>query len=139
MTNSSSRVAENADAIIVSSYSRADAIEDGVLVDVSVTAREMGFTIPVALTAAAWSECMSWNQAPSEQQQDERGRLWDVLWMLRMAIRRSRVAGAGDRIDYHVSCVRARDGQRVLVPLVGVCGPGDEAEPVITIMCPDED
>ena len=42
------------DADLIHSYSRAQAIEDGVLVDVSETAREAGFTVPVAITRAAW-------------------------------------------------------------------------------------
>jgi hypothetical protein len=40
-------------AEIISRDSRADAIRDGVLIDVSATAREAGFEYPVALTAAA--------------------------------------------------------------------------------------
>ena len=40
---------------IFSTYSRAQAIEDGILVDVSDTAREAGFTIPVALTRTVWT------------------------------------------------------------------------------------
>ena len=34
-------------------YTRAEAIRDGVLIDVSATAREAGFRYPVALAAAA--------------------------------------------------------------------------------------
>src|SRR5262249_4146387 len=33
---------------------RADALRDGVLIDVTPTAREAGFRYPVALTAATW-------------------------------------------------------------------------------------
>ena len=44
---------------MIHSYSRADAIEDGNLVDVSERAEHaagymMGFKVPVAMTAAAW-------------------------------------------------------------------------------------
>ena len=39
---------ENAD--LIHRYSRADALRDGVLVDVSATAREAGIRFPVALT-----------------------------------------------------------------------------------------
>ena len=40
------------DAEVISSYSRAQAIEDGVLVDVSTVAKEAGIKFPVAMTAA---------------------------------------------------------------------------------------
>jgi hypothetical protein len=37
-------------------YSRADAIRDGVLIDVSAADRDAGFTYPVALTAALFCQ-----------------------------------------------------------------------------------
>jgi hypothetical protein len=46
-----STVFEEAD--LIHRYTRADALRDGVLVDVSATAREAGFRWPVALTRAA--------------------------------------------------------------------------------------
>ena len=46
---------------VISVYTRAQAIEDGIIVDVSETAREAGFNIPVADHAhcleIAWSPC----------------------------------------------------------------------------------
>ena len=39
---------------VISVYTRAQAIEDGILVDVSETAREAGFRIPVAVTRSVW-------------------------------------------------------------------------------------
>src|SRR3990167_6425937 len=77
-------------AEVISSYSRAQALEDGVLVDVSETAREAGIRYPVALTRAVWESCVT---VPTRADgspvpcQDERGRLWDVVWMLAVAIR----------------------------------------------------
>ena len=43
---------------IVHRYTRADALADGVLVDVSAVAREAGIKFPVALTRAAWERCV---------------------------------------------------------------------------------
>ena len=40
----------------ISTYTRAEAIEDGVLVDVSETAAEAGITFPVAITRRLWTE-----------------------------------------------------------------------------------
>ena len=76
---------------IIYGYSRAQAIADGVLVDVSVMAREAGFSVPVAMTSAAWADFVEWSDQDSSRQthQDETGRLWDVLWMSHLAARRS--------------------------------------------------
>lgn len=45
-----------ANAVLVHAYTRAQALADGMLVDVSEVAREAGFKVPVALTAAVWAE-----------------------------------------------------------------------------------
>ena len=66
----------------ISTYTRAQAIEDGILVDVSDTAREAGFNIPVALTRTVWERLVALPEG-YRGFQDERGRLWDVLWMAR--------------------------------------------------------
>jgi hypothetical protein len=57
---------------------RAEAIADGVLIDVSAVAREAVIRYPVALTAAAWAKRVA--VPPGVPCQDEAGRLWDVLW-----------------------------------------------------------
>jgi len=70
---------------VIFSYSREQAIEDGVLVDVTETAKEAGFKIPVAITAGVHELC----QPPKELEdcQDYKGRLWDVLFMAAVAFR----------------------------------------------------
>src|SRR5205823_5504886 len=119
---------------LIHRYTRAQAIEDGVLIDVSATAREAGFRFPVALTRAAWERCVS---VPSGVVcQDEAGRLWDVLTMLRFAIRGQ--DGAEVRFGVHVRNDN-RERTPPLVRLKALCGPGDEGEPVVTVMMPDED
>ena len=121
---------------VIYSYSRAQAIEDGVLVDVTSVAREAGIGFPVAITRAVFEQCVA--VPPGAESQDERGRLWDVVWMLRANIHRT----SGDRCDYQLyvrNHNRARLTRRDLVTLKAICGPGDTAEPVITIMLPDED
>jgi hypothetical protein len=123
---------ENAD--LIHGYSRADAIRDGVLIDVSAAAREAGFQFPVALTAAAWARCVT--VPPGVECQDEAGRLWDVLWLLHCAVCGS--DGAEVRFAVHVRDDN-REGPPPLVRLKALCGPGDQGEPVITVMTPDED
>ena len=115
-------------------YTRADALRDGVLIDVSATAREAGIRWPVALTRAAWERCVA--VPPGVACQDEAGRLWDVCWMLALAARRCR--GAEVRFGVHVRNDN-RDRTPPLVRLKALCGPGDHGEPVLTMMLPDED
>jgi Family of unknown function (DUF6573) len=124
------------EADLISSYSRAQAIEDGVLVDVTATAKEAGIRFPVALTRAVWSQCV---EVPAGVQgQDESGRLWDVLWMFRQQARRTS-GGLLTFTLYVRNSRRVKLDRRDIVTLKAVCGPGDTAEPVITIMLPDED
>ena len=122
------------DAGVGFSYSRKQAIADGVLIDVTATAREAGVRSPVALTAAAWERSVA--VPPGVECQDEAGRLWDVLNLLRLAVRRTE----GDRLTFGV---QVRNDNRECNPpqmrLKAVCGPGGEPAPVITIMLPDED
>jgi hypothetical protein len=123
---------ENAD--LIHSYSRARAIEDGVLIDVSAVAREAGIRFPLALTAAVWAKCVA--VLPGVVCQDEAGRLWDVLFLLRYGIQR-----AAGRVVLYSLHVRnsSRSGAPPLVRLRAVCGPCDQGEPVITVMLPKED
>jgi hypothetical protein len=65
--------------------SRTERILRGELRDVSELAREAGFVWPVALTAAVWQQIEA--IPPSQSHQDVTGRLWDVLYMGRQAIR----------------------------------------------------
>ena len=44
------------DSMIISVYTRKQAIDDGVLVDVSSVALEAGIRYPVAVTARVWHE-----------------------------------------------------------------------------------
>lgn len=122
------------DADLIHRYTRAQALEDGVLVDVTETAREAGFRVPVALTQTAWADCVHWTEEDSARvvHQDESGRLWDVLWMARLA---AGAARGGDRTSFKLHRV-PRDGNTgkpMPVTLLLDIGPGDEGEPVITI------
>lgn len=123
----------------IHTFSRAQAIEDGILVDVSEMAKQAGFRLPVAMTRAVWVECVEWSEVDSRRQvyQDERGRLWDVVWLAAQAARR----GHGDRLVFQLYRVPlgGRSLRPRLVTLNLHIGPGDEPEPVVTILLPGED
>lgn len=120
---------------VIFRYTRAQAIADGVLVDLTEWAQETGFRIPVACTAAVWHEWITPPEAMRSHGQSERGRAHDVLWMLFVAIRQGR---GGDRLLYDV-LFQQQPGWTRTVQLEAICGPGDEGEPVVTILMPDED
>jgi hypothetical protein len=123
----------------VSTYTRADAIGDGVLVDASIVAKEAGFTCPVAVTKAVWSDCVKWGQEDTKRQapQDEEGRLWDVIYMCLQTARYTKVEGAFYFILYRIP--RGGRGRKArLTRLKAHIGPGDDGEGAITIMKPDE-
>ena len=124
---------------VIHSYSRAQAIEDGVLVDVTVTAKEVGFRWPVVITAALHDR-LTLSQHDASIGQDYDGRLWDALWLAAYTIK---LADPGtDTVTYTVVLqeVEAKSGQPVNVDirLWDVCGPGDEGEPVVTIGFPED-
>ena len=125
------------DATVISIYTRAQAIDDGFLVDVSDSSeyKELRFKFPIALTRAVWDRYV---EVPvGVACQDSKGRLWDVLFMLRDAIRKSS-GGAQINFSLHVRNDNSA-GTPPLVPLKAICGPGDDAAPVITVLELDED
>ena len=121
---------------VIYAYTRAQAVADGVQVDVTKTAKEAGISFPVFLTRTVFDAYVAVPEGV--QGQDEAGRLWDVCWMLRFAILRSR--SHGDRVP--VALYFRNDNHRAkLVKLIAQCGPldMDKPEPAITVMLPEED
>jgi hypothetical protein len=113
---------------LIFSYSRADAIRDGVLIDVSARAKLLGYCIPVALTAAL-HEAIT---ADARDQVETDARLEALLISLHDSIARN--PGAGDRLNFVIEAAS-------LPPLSAwaLCGPGDTSAPVLTVMLPHED
>jgi len=118
---------------VISSYSRAQAIDDGVLVDLSALfpSDTRLYKWPVACTSAVWSliekVCL---QRDTGELRGAGVWVWDLCWMsirAKMAV-----------ISQSEHLFKCSIGRRVHT-FKAVCGPGDNAEPVITIMLPDED
>lgn len=118
---------------VIYAYTRKQAIADGVLHDVSELAEEAGFRFPVAITAAVWAAYVAVPDACPWQ--DEKGRLWDILMMLRYAIRSNLDSS---QLRFTVAVQNDERGPKP-VTLKAVCGPGDDAEAVLTVMLLDED
>jgi hypothetical protein len=146
-------------AEIIDAYSRRQAIEDGILVQLSgpgyqgapwipAMVTEAGFRYPVAMTTTAFAKCVSPVEGEGEKLalcQDIKGRLWDVLWMLKCAIRGAKDGQTTLRFSLRVvpnvpvNTTRDRAPRAKPVRLKSVCGPDDGGTPCITIMLPEED
>ncbi len=132
---------------VICTYSRKQAIEDGVLVQLSgpgyegdpwvpEMVAEAGFKIPVAITTTAFARYVDLTPAAEKACNDIKGRLWDVLYMFRMAI--NKINGITREMRFQFYCVVDRV-KPTLCELKSVIGPGDDAEPVLTVMMPEED
>jgi len=121
---------------VIFAYSRAQAIYDGVQVEVTKTAQEAGIKFPVFLTRAVFDSFVAVPEGVSGQ--DEAGRLWDIVWMTRFAILRARPGC--DRLPVALY-VRNDNRAARLVKLVATCGAMDidDPQPAITVMLPGED
>lgn len=131
----------------ISVYTRQQAIEDGVLVQLSgdgyegdewipQMVAEAGIKWPLAVTTPVFMDCIGMTKAAERALNDIRGRLWDVLWMFSEAVRRLPAGRDQFLFELYVVVNRVKPSR---VQLKAVCGPGDDGEPVITIMYPHED
>lgn len=125
---------------VIASYSRAQAIEDGMLVDLmqpgmGELVREAGLRMPIAMTIGAYAATIQDPGVELPPCQDVNGRLWDVLQVLRYAIRK--MPEGEDRVWFQVMVWNGEQSEEIR--LWSICGPGDNLEPVITIMLEGED
>ena len=111
-------------------YSRAEALADGVLVDVSERARRAGIKYPTACTHSVWSliDCLPESDTDTLAGIVRDVRVEEVLRAMLAAIGRGGVRGT-DRVTF----------EALGASLWAQCGPGDTAAPVITIMMQGED
>ena len=120
------------DADVIHTYIRAHALAAGALIDISPLATEAGFRYPVAVTAAVW-QLLEPPDDLARLGQSATGRAWDVLQVLRAAIRGS---DHTDRISFApLFVLDAAYPTPQPVQLWALCGPGDDEAPVITVLC----
>ena len=121
---------------VIYSYTRAQAVADGFQVEVTETAREAGICFPVFLTCTVYDAYVTVPHGVTAQ--DEAGRLWDVLHMLRFAIYKAQP----DQSRLHFALYVRNDNRRPkLVKLIATCGPLDIDNPkaALTVMLPSEE
>lgn len=114
---------------VIFSYTRKQAIEDGVLTDITEIAKQAGFKYPVAISTGV----LSLVNDGVKVGRDYNGIVWDILNVLKVAARKT----GGSRADFKVLIWNGK--KDIPHDLYSICGPGDDRAPVVTIMLPDED
>ena len=116
------------EADLIHSYSRVQALADGVLVDVSPLARLLGFRYPMAVTAGVYAAVTTGVTSEAALQ----GRMDRMLRALPEAVRQG--AADEDTIEFTVALT-----PQLSLSLRSSIGPGDTPDPVLTVLLPDED
>lgn len=124
---------------VIYAYTRAQALADGVLIDVTKDAKEAGIKYPAAVTEALWNGYIEPNERLKDMGQSVQGRLWDVLFLFTFAARSS-PTGCSE-LFYSVNFLMSRGDscKHETVKIKAVCGPGDDGAPCITLMLENED
>ena len=121
---------------IIYSYSRAQAIADGVLIDVTEQAGETGFLVPVAISDHIYNGYIVPPDGLDGEGQSVKGRLHDLLMMTLFAIR-DRLKDS--RVYFEILFLMGRGPRFEKVQCVAIVGPGDQGEPVMTICLPEDE
>ena len=118
----------------ISVYTRAQAIEDGTLVDLSKVAPDVcaqHYKVSVACTAAVWGVIDRAVKNP-RCLNDVNGVVHDVLWMSKVC---AQVVDTSTRL---FKVIIRGAGRKSSYVFKAVVGPGDSGECVLTISEPDE-
>ncbi len=122
---------ENTFGETIYSYSREQAILDGVLIDLSmVDAIKQHWKHPFACTSAVWEHI---DEALQRQDHDIAGICHDISTMAKLAIHNRHGARDADQIRFEVLIAGKKHALKLHI------GPGDTAAPVLTLMLPYED
>ena len=110
---------------VISRYTRAQAIADGVLIDVSDSEAAGLFQYPAVITTALHAALA---RGAGNEAATYNARLWDVFYMMRNAAR-----NCSDSDVFF----RVKVGREVLA-LWGNCGPDDDGDPCMTVGFPED-
>ncbi len=120
---------------IIFSYTRAQAITDGVLIDVTAQAAEVGFKVHTVVTDHLYNSYVVPPAGLEGDGQSVEGRLQDLLFRTLLA---AKTIKDSDRAEFDVLFLMA-PGRWGTAHVVAAIGPGDQGEPVLTIMLPEDD
>lgn len=119
---------------IIYSYTRFQALQDGVLVDLNqfIPVKESGYKYPIACTAAVY-EIIERAVANKQFHNSHSGVVWDILWMSRIGVLKKWESGQLFQVIINGA------GRKTIYNFVIEVSGGDDGEPVLTIMLPGED
>lgn len=120
---------------LIYAYTRSQAIEDGVLVDVTEQAKAIGFKLHTVVTDHLFHGYVEPPAGLEGEGQSVTGRLHDLMVLALFAARK---AVNTDRVTFKVDFLMA-PGRKETVEVIAHIGPGDNGEPVLTIMLPEDD
>lgn len=120
-------------------YTRADAITDGLLIEVPTKLTgTFRFTYPLAVTQTAWYDSIAWDPQteagkPRPTRQSESGRLTEVLWAARQAVYTNGTGSHDIEFLVHRVPPHGRETHALRSSLVLHIHRGDHGETVATI------
>lgn len=120
---------------IIFSYTRAQAIADGVLIDVTAQAAELGFKVHTVVTDHLYSKYVLPPTGLEGEGQSIEGRLHDLLFRTLLTAKSIRDI---DRAEFDVLFLM-KPGRWDTVRVLAIVGPGDHGEPVLTIILPEDE
>jgi hypothetical protein len=120
----------------VYSYSRRQALDDGVLVDLTDFSNDHGLVFPVACTAGVYHTYLVPDKTLESQGQTLEARIHDLLSILAAAIKKQPLKS--DRLTFQTSFLMPR-GRQATITFTCMCGPDDAGDPVLTVLLPGED
>lgn len=123
---------------VIHTYSRAQAIEDGVLIDANfgdlAEVSRQHFKYPIAMTSAVFGIIEDAVNDP-RWANDWKGVWHDICWMSHKAV----IQRSEDSSTVLFKVVIRGAGRKELYTFKMVCGPNDDASPCLTLMLPEED
>lgn len=129
-------VAENpvASADIAVIRDRQEAIQSGILIDVTPTAQQLGLTFPVTITKPLWDIGIVTNQSLSQEEQS--ARLRDVLMAFRLRL--ASLATISPLIDFPALLTMPPATVPQPVPLFALIQPDGNNQANVTLLLPNE-
>ena len=113
---------------------RQEAIQAGVLIDVTADAQKLGMSFPITITKPLWEVGIAPDQTLSEETKAER--LRDVLMAFRLRL--ASQATLSPLIDFPAMLALPPGGVPQPVPLFAVIQPGEQNQAMVTLLLPNE-
>jgi hypothetical protein len=113
---------------------RQEAIQSGVLIDVTPAAKELGLTFPITITKPLWDIGIVTSQSLSQEEQT--GRLRDILMAFRLRL--ASLATVSPLIDFPALLAIPPSTVPQPVPLFAIIQPDNGNQANVTLLLPNE-